>query len=144
MSKTTVFSTYVTGGKRTIGSDGVARRQRRGAVVAVVDGAVLRVGWSLCNYKSGDRFNPEIATNLAEGRARAQHKNSLKFGKNQVPTFSELIQSGIPQSVLSAMSDVITRALTSSNEVRFVQLFNAQDKPTTTSVPKPLWTLASK
>ncbi len=137
-----VYSSYVTGGRAVTDATGVTRRPRRGAVVAVVDGTVLRVGWSLCNAKSGDRFNPELAKSLAEGRARTQYKFSLKFTKAKAPSISDLMQSGVPQSVLGTMGDVISEALNKNLDIRTIQIFNTQPKPTTTATPKPLWTVS--
>jgi hypothetical protein len=57
------------------------RKGRRvGCVVGVGRG---QIGWSLCNLKSGDRFDKETARNLAIGRAVS----------NPVADFNEVPQS---------------------------------------------------
>lgn len=139
-SPTGTYTSFVTGGKAVLNTkDGQFYRQRRGAVTVVVEGTTLKVGWSLCNYKSGDRFSAEQAQNLAEGRARNQHSNSLKFSKTEAPTTADLIDSGVPQSVLSAMGEAITEALSRHSGIRSIQIFNSKPKPSTSTTPKVLW-----
>jgi hypothetical protein len=130
-----VYADYVTRGPR-FQKDGKVFQQKVGAVVAVVDGDNLKVGWSLCfagtpdqpgrKRKEGDRFSPEIAMSLAEGRARQQHSNSIKYGKLQVPSTVTLMKKGVPQSCLKTMSGIISRAIGDHPEIRRVVIFNTK------------------
>lgn len=43
--------------------------QKVGVIVAVKQDGVIRVSWSKCNYKSGDKFNQELGISLASNRA---------------------------------------------------------------------------
>ena len=139
MSKinTTTYADYVTRGRQVKVGDKVYQ-PKVGAVVVVVDNTTLRVGWSLCNGKEGDRFNPEMSMSLAEGRARLQHVNSLRFGKNQVPTTMEMIRKGVPQSCLAVMSSLITRALADHKTIRNVTVFNTKTEKQTPA-PQLMW-----
>ena len=101
--------------------DGSFIRSRVGAVVGVVEGDTLSLGWSLCNTSKktlsdgttypGDRFNPELAVNLAEGRARNLHKYHLTYNIKDNPTVDELIKKGVPQSTINALADVVQVAM---------------------------------
>ena len=137
MKTITTYTGYIHRG-RTIVINNKSYQRKVGAVVAVVDGTTLRIGWSLCNSKEGDRFNPEIAMSLAEGRARQQHSNSVKYSKRQAPSTSELMRKGIPQSCLSTMSQLITRAFADHPELRQVQIFNIKTERQE-SAPQPMW-----
>lgn len=136
-SNITTYADYVSRG-RQVKVSGKVHQRKVGAVVVVVDGSVLRVGWSLCNGKEGDRFNPEIAMSLAEGRARLQHTNSLRFGKNQVPTTLDMIRKGVPQSCLSTMSNLITKALNDHKTIHSINVFNTKTEKQT-STPQLMW-----
>lgn len=133
----TTYADYVNRG-RQVRINNKTYQPKVGAVVAVVDGTTLRVGWSLCNGKEGDRFNPEIAMSLAEGRARLQHNNSLRFGKNQAPSTLDMIRKGVPQSCLSVMSRLINRAMADHKTLRQVTIFNTKTERQE-SAPQLMW-----
>lgn len=122
---------------------------RVGAVVATVEGTTLKIGWSLCNqkdtniptlgiYVAGDRFDPEHAMSLAEGRARLQNKNSLTFNKGAAPTTRELMRKGVPQSALSAMKQVVQQALADHSDIRKVIIFSKKTEKVE-STPEKVW-----
>lgn len=49
------------------------KKQRVGVIAAALaPDSMVHFGWSLCNRKSGDKFNREIGLNIAVGRARAK------------------------------------------------------------------------
>jgi hypothetical protein len=42
--------------------------QKIGVIYGNVHDGVIKVGWSKCNLKSGDKFNPQIGLEIAEKR----------------------------------------------------------------------------
>ena len=136
-SNITSYSDYVIRGKQIKVGNKVYQR-KVGAVVAIVVGTTLQVGWSLCNNKEGDQFNPEMAMSLANGRAILQHANSVKYSKRAAPTTVELIRRGLPQSVLSVMSTLVRQAFADHPEIKAVRIFNTKTARVE-ATPQPVW-----
>lgn len=136
--------------------DGKVHQRAVGAVVAVVDGQNLRIGWSLCNSNNqymgqkvingvsvvmmlqGDRFDPNHAVELAEGRARRQAKTSLIYSRKVTPTISELMAKGVPQSSISVMGNIIKRAFEDNPQINCVTIFSSKT-PKQEPVPQKVW-----
>jgi len=57
-----------------------------GVIVAVEKDRIIRLGWSKCNRKLGDEFDPKKGLNIACDRA---------YGKEQSPTAPLCIQTQI-------------------------------------------------
>ena len=53
----------------------VERKKRVGVIAAWKDGDVIRVGFSKCNFKAGDRFFKAIGLGIAEDRAFKKKKS---------------------------------------------------------------------
>ena len=47
-----------------------------GVVLGTIDGGVVRIGWSKCNLKAGDKFSPEQGIAIAQERAKNQTENT--------------------------------------------------------------------
>lgn len=120
--------TYVANGK--------PHRKKVGAVVAVIENGACMIGWSLCNYKQGDRYNAELAIELAKGRALSQGPCSIVCQTKKGPTTPELMASGVPQSCISAIAELVSRAK-QNYSIQSIQIY-CQKRPVV-SPPKPLW-----
>jgi len=55
------------------------RLQKVGVIYGNVHAGVIKVGWSQCNLKSGDKFNPQTGLDIAEKRT------ALNDGVNPPP-----------------------------------------------------------
>jgi hypothetical protein len=44
-------------------------RVKKGIMVAIPMEDKVRIGWALCNFTAGDKYSPEMAINIAKGRA---------------------------------------------------------------------------
>lgn len=115
-------------GKKRRDTNGNVSIRKSGAVVALVDSNTIYVGWSMCNRSEGDRFNPEMAVSLANGRAKLQHINSVKYSIDSSPTTLSLIKRGVPQSTISTISRVIKDALRDHKDIKWIQIFNTKGK----------------
>ncbi len=146
-----IYLDYIHRGRKVV-IDGKTYQNRVGAVAAVVEGESLQVGWSLCNFKEGDRFNLDHANCLAIGRTRNLHQNSLSFRVSKTkadatqkaktkltgPTMTQLIQRGVPQSSLVTMSRIIQKALTENPEITEVKIYNTKT-PRMEPTPQHMW-----
>lgn len=134
------YQTYIHRGPMFM-VDGKAHQRRVGAVVGIVTNKKLSIGWSLCNSKEGDRFNPEVGISIATGRASAPHENSISIKVKAGVSTQELIQKGVPQSSLSAMSEVIQLAMKNHHDLETIVIFN--DKRVRAKTPKLLWEVST-
>jgi len=70
---------------------------RVGVLVAIPNGDVVKVGWTLCNIKAGDIFNPEFGLQVAKDRAlkgseRPIASSMIKKAKNFIQRIERFYQ----------------------------------------------------
>ena len=65
------------------------RDSKKNPIGVVVANGASKIGWSLCNIKSGDKFNKEIALTIAIARANTikllDSDNRIKYYENNIP-----------------------------------------------------------
>lgn len=137
---TNINREYVTRGPEVM-VEGKPQQKRVGIVIGNVTKSgkdtILNVGWSLCNYRQGDRFNLEDGTNIAIGRASNMHPSSLTFKVKSPPTNEQLMKGGVAHSAIRAISKLITSTLKENPEITHVRIYSKK-----TIVPrngKPIW-----
>lgn len=137
MSNLTLKQIIRRGGVKLV--NGQPKQKRVGAVVAIVKDKTLNIGWSLCNRKEGDRFNTEIAENLASGRAIGQHENSISLKISNPISKEEMMRRGVPQSCIRPIQDLISTALHTNNDIKYIVIFNTKKVSKTKKEETLMW-----
>jgi len=98
----------------------------------------LLIGWSLCNNKEGDRYNPELALSLAIGRAMSADctSSSFKAKIDSKVTSLDIIRARIPQSAIVGIQSIVAEAK-EKHDVDMIYIFSSKDPRVGSE--KPLW-----